>query len=446
MRPIRFAVGVLSATLVALAAAQGSPASAGIACTQAAFETALSEACSGGSKTITFDASCRGATIPFAPGTRARREILCDGVVVDGQDLGVTLEMTPAWWADARCDTNGDTVYADPCDSNADGQPDACPEHEAGDWFLMVRGNGVTVQNLTVRHFYDGIHFDDATHGNAIRNVTFVKHGDDSFTNEAGAYGNTFAGSTVLDNCDKGIQLYGRDVDTSSGYDVEVLDSTFVNVSQPIRGTQTGRFLVRGNTIRQDAGVPSLFRCEGPRFDGFGSAVYWQANVVDGCARGLRIAGRTHLVMTDGNTFRNNRVKGLLLYDNANGSPRGHVQDSTFTNNGGTTSSETGFGGIAVKGSAQLDAGGGSLVLDGVARTSLGRNTFDRNRSATDPTLDLDNLSTGTVLAESGWWGDTDPSDQVTGTVDWSPPLSGPPGSSTAPEAPANLRREDAKP
>jgi len=423
----------------------GREAHAGIACTQAAFEAALQAACSGGSKTITFDSSCRNAVISVTPGNRSRREVACDGVVIDGQDLNVTFEMTPAWWMTNHCDTNGDGVYAETCDTNGDGAPDACPEYEAGDWFLMVRGNNATVANLTVRHFWDGVHFDSATHGNTVMNCHFKKQADDSFTNEEGAWGNTFAHNTLEDHCDKGIQIYGRDRGASSGYDLEILNNTFTNVDQPIRANHSGRFLAEGNLI-QEVSAGALYHCQGPRFDGNQMAVYWQGNTVSQCLRGLRVSGDVHLIATEGNLFVRNRYRGLYLYDNANGSPRGLVQESSFEENGGSTSSEDGYGGIAVKGSAQVDAGGGSFTLDGVAMRSIGGNSFLRNKSATDPTLDVYNLGSVTLKAESNWWGDGDPSDQVSGSVDFAPALAGPPQQGTLPEPPSNLQRTDTKP
>jgi hypothetical protein len=338
-----------------------------------------------------------------------------------------------------------DGTYGESCDGNGDNVPDACPEYESGDWFLVIRGNGVTVANLAIQNFWDGVHFDDGTHGNTVTHSRFLRQADDSFTNESGAWGNTFSNNVLKDHCDKGIQLYGRDRTTSTGYDVEILNNTITNVDQPIRAPSNGRFLVSGNVIEEVSPAP-LYACQGPRFDGSRTAVYWRQNTVRGCQRGLRVSGDVHLIASDDNLFMSNRVRGLYLYDNANGSPRALVQESRFERNGGSTSSEDGYGGIAQKGSAQIDAGGGSLSLDGQTMSSIGGNVFLQNRSATDSTLDVYNVGTALLKAESNWWGDASPSDQISGNVDLSPWLSEAPQTGTAPEPPSNLQRTDVKP
>jgi hypothetical protein len=93
-----------------------------------------------------------------------------------------------------------------------------------------------------------------------------------------------------------------------------------------------------------------------------------------------------------------------------------------------------------------IDAGGGSLSLDGATRTSAGMNSFSGNRSATDSTLDVHNLGTSLLKAESNWWGDLDPSNQVSGSVDFTPWLTESPQPGQGPEAPSNLQRTDVRP
>ena len=130
------------------------------------------------------------------------------------------------------------------------------------------------------------------------------------------------------------------------------------------------------------------------------------------------------------------------------GNVRAVYEGNRFENNGGGTSAEALYGGLSVSDTASVDAGGGSLVIDGRTFGSAGRNVFLGNRSAGDSTLDLQNLTTVTVPAKNNFWGDSDPSDQVDGPVDFTPWLDSDPGAEPdpAPQVPTNLRRTDTRP
>jgi hypothetical protein len=80
-------------------------------------------------------------------------------------------------------------------------------------------------------------------------------------------------------------------------------------------------------------------------------------------------------------------------------------------------------------------------------RSSSGGNLFSGNRSPSDPTLDIHNTTGTTVKAESNCWDDTDPSDQVQGSVDYLPlgaDCGGGPGDPPI-LPPDNLHRTDIK-
>ena len=128
----------------------------------------------------------------------------------------------------------------------------------------------------------------------------------------------------------------------------------------------------------------------------------------------------------------------------------GFAQNDVFVGNGGSSTGgdpTSGYGAVSVGQTGYLDCGGGNASFDGAARSSTGGNTFDHNLGAGDPRLDVHNLTATTVKAENNWWLDSDPSDQVTGPVDYTPALSGPPGGGggdpNPPSPVMSLRRTD---
>ena len=118
-------------------------------------------------------------------------------------------------------------------------------------------------------------------------------------------------------------------------------------------------------------------------------------------------------------------------------------QSDRFENNGGFDTAIGHLGGLVVAESAIADAGGGSVTIDGQTFSSIGFNVFAGNRTPTNPSVDVHNETPGqnVVMAQSNFWLDGDPSDQVVGAVSFEPFLSDDPvGPLPAPEG---LHRTD---
>ncbi|MFQ5669715.1 MAG: right-handed parallel beta-helix repeat-containing protein [Acidobacteriota bacterium] len=410
-------------------------------CTEAGFEQAIQDACPAGNTTITFECA-PGSVVRLSKGHGPQREIPagCDHVIIDGEN-NVTFEAAVPWWDDGLHCVAPD--FNQSCDPDGDGVPDFCPEFEGGERFVMIRGNNDTIQNLSFRNFFEGIGFNNGTSGNTIDNITCDKPGDDCFTNEWDTSGNAARNLKLSNACDKAVSLYGRDVSKSSGFDLVLENSTFTNVissfSLPGGASAGGRFLIRNNTF-QNVNSTSLWHCDNVSVRST-SVTTFENNLIDGCQRGLRAKQQSQLIAKN-NVIINCPVRGAWLFD----SSRGFFENNVFRNNGGASSSNAFYGGIAVSGSAQADLGGGSLLFDGQTLASQGGNLFQGNRSPSDPTLDLENKTGATVKAEGNCWGDADPSDQVEGLVDYQPLGASCGGADTVPPGtPANLRRRDIK-
>lgn len=444
----------IAATLLGLAlVAGGRPArAAAIDCTEAAWENAITHCTSG--DTITFNCPA-GTTIPITPTRYANRILTCSNVTIDGQNK-VTFDMTPPWWvADAQFCTVANCGA--PCTQASDSclptqGPTGTASNQTNQWVIAMRGTGSTIKNLTYRYFMEGIHAE--ANNITVDGVTAVDPGDDAFSNPPGGGSSGYHSGVVLQNStfnrsnDKAVLVYGSTVAGSSTFDVRVLNNTFTNCAQPLRVSQSsGRYDVEGNTFQQLNPPSSLYNVTGPRFGDDGdpstiaAIVYWKGNTVRNTRRGLRLTGYAQLISLGGNTYSSNQLRGLLVMDHA----RAIVQQDTFSGNGalGGSSSEAGEGGLAVAGNASVDAGGGSgMMLDGATKTSSGGNSFLGNKAIADSTMDVQNLTTSSVSAKNNWWGDQDPSDQVAGTVVFTPFLTGPP-STGGPSSVDNLHRVD---
>jgi cysteine-rich repeat protein len=382
-----------------------------IQCTEAAFHAAL-QACGGASRTITFD--CADTTIAITSGANGPRRTSCHGLTVDGLDRGITFEMTPACF--------GQVIPAEQCRVAL--EPDGtcpCPEENSGTVFLSLEGDDMTVRNLSVRHFFDGIKTEG--NDNTVQNVDFERLCDEAVGSNAGT-GNVFTGISARNGCGKCMQSYGSIAATTDDprlrgyYNAVLRDSVFTDCQQPIRTTESGRFLV-DSTRMEGFQASGMFRCLGPRFTsgaGHTQVLHFTRSTLDGCDDGLRIGGSVG-ALVHGNTFVNNEFRGVLASANA----RVAMWDNVVRSNGGLANSEGGLGGVGVIETAEVDLGGGSLTIDGVAVESPGFNVLCENVSPMGAPREVHNTTATAVSATNNYWCTTDPQSRVTGSVITSP-------------------------
>ncbi|MBI5503305.1 MAG: DUF4215 domain-containing protein [Deltaproteobacteria bacterium] len=385
-----------------------------IACTEAAFHTAL-QSCGGAGRAITFD--CSNTTILIADTGNGPRQNSCNGLVVDGLDRNITFEMDPKCW--------GRTIPAGDCRVPLD--PDgtcSCPNVNSGTLFMALNGNNMTVRNLTVRYFFDGIK--TGGNDNTVENMTFERVCDDSMGNNSGV-GNLYTGIWAKTACGKCMQNYGVFSATASDpklrdhYNAIVRDSLFTDCQQPIRMTNAGRYLIE-YTRMEGFYASGIFRCLGPRFStgpGDTQVVHMTGSELDGCDNGVRFDGDVQGLVW-GNTFVNNEFRGLLAQANS----RVSMWDNVVRYNGGLSTSDLGLGGVGMDNTAQLDLGGGSITIDGQVVSSPGRNVLCDNLAPQGNPREVDNVTVNTIMAENNYWCTMDPQSHVRGPVDTDPFLT----------------------
>ena len=388
--------------------------SCSIPCTEAAFHQAIAD-CGAPGGAITFD--CTDTTIELANfGGHAARAVHCDDLLIDGLDRNVAFANVPACF----------DVAVDEADCPDGLRPDGgcdCPDVDGGTHFLGLMGDRITVRNLTVRHFFDGIrtHGEDAT----VEDVAFERLCDDAFGNETSGVGNVFRYLSVERGCDKCSQSRGDKSATAAEpelrdyYNAVYSHIDFDGCAQPIRLADGGRYLVEQSTM--SGGADPDFPCQGPRFTSTPSddlVVHFFDNVLDGCDRGLRLGLDTEALVA-GNTITGGRFRGFLAKADA----RAALWENTVTGNGGVFSSEPGFGGVALDDDAVLSLGGGSVFVDGDVVSSPGGNTICDNVAADGSPRNVDNLTGATVKAEHNAWCTEDPQSTFAGPVDATPVL-----------------------
>lgn len=384
-----------------------------IACTADAFHQALAD-CGAPSGAIAFD--CLDTAIPIPGGAPAGlRDVRCDDLRIDGAGRNITFQLDPFCWRTP--------LEAEQCPGGLEEDGTClCPDVDSGDVFLLLRGDDNVVRDLTVRGFFDGIPVRGDR--NLVEEMRFERLCDDAFGSVAGGVGNQFRRLSVRDGCDKCSENSGApdrtdpDPRVPSHFNAILSDVEFRDCRTPVRAAVAGRYLLRD--VRMIGGDDE-FPCDGPRFatgsDDSRVVVHLTGSRIEQCRRGVRFGtGGDGLV-------RDTRIASCSLRGlHATGSARVSVEGSTIEGNGGSGSIEAGFGGVAMRDDAQVDLGGGQLLLDGEVVGSAGENSICSNVDPAGLGREVDNSTASSVPAAGNWWcSSVAPSDRVLGAVDAEP-------------------------
>ncbi len=256
--------------------------------------------------------------------------------------------------------------------------PDDCSQKEGQDHFIEIHGDRNVIRNFTLDRFPDGLHMQSG-YDNVIENIRFPKVCEDAVTNNGRGFE---AFRTILRNCyfqdaeDKAVMI-------NNGGSVTVENCEFVNCMQPVRaGGKSGRYAVRNCRFRG--------RSTGPRFSGGaeGMVVHFEDNVVEEAAHGIRVYGSVQALIRK-NRFRPRSGSGYGVYVYENARTRLEANDIQGAARGG----------VLVQGSAQVDLGGGRVVIGGNSEPSLGSNVLRKNAPA-----DLINETGTAIKAQHNTW------------------------------------------
>jgi hypothetical protein len=168
--------------------------------------------------------------------------------------------------------------------------------------------------------------------------------------------------------------------------------NTFTDTLAPFRAAYDnsagGPIYIRGNVFNTTA---SRATCNGPLIDGR-AIVFFEGNRLE-CLRGLRVGGRTEIVVRNNYILGNGRA-GVEIRDNSIASLSGNV----IVGNGLSPGSAP-PGGVVISGAGRADLGGDSIVMFGQTRVSPGNNRIQGNG-----TLDVRNLTGQLVYARRNCW------------------------------------------
>jgi hypothetical protein len=294
---------------------------------------------------------------------RAGLGVLQNRVVIDGQTRNITLQFTADFTGCARGDN---------------GVKGAGP-------IVKLQGQSNKIRHLTFRNFLESAQV--VGPNNVIENNRFFGHAcsDDAVSTIAVSAVNTVVRKNYFQNyTDKAFQFnYGG---------VVLEGNTFTDTLAPFRAAYDnsagGPIYIRGNVFNTTA---SRATCNGPLIDGR-AIVFFEGNRLE-CLRGLRVGGRTEIVVRNNYILGNGRA-GVEIRDNSIASLSGNV----IVGNGLSPGSAP-PGGVVISGAGRADLGGDSIVMFGQTRVSPGNNRIQGNG-----TLDVRNLTGQLVYARRNCW------------------------------------------
>ncbi len=326
-------------------------------CTEKSLLAAIRKANRTGGR-ITFE--CRDTTIRMRRGLGPIRS----DVLLDGEENNVTLEYAGPF---AGCSTGNNGVGGPP--------------------IAVLDGHDNTIRNLTFRHFLESIQIHGAN--NVIENNRFVAHdcSDDALsTLRATSRMNV----VIRDNYFEGYRDKAIQMSYGSG---RIDGNVFMDCEQPVRApydnSSGGPFHITDNKFTTSGDRDT---CTGVTIDG-DYTIHFERNTLQ-CFRGLRIGGKTRIVVRD-NFIEGNARVGVRL----GGASVASLSGNVVTNNGFEEGSLP-AGGVVVWQGARADLGGGEVVIAGDSVVSAGRNVLRANAVA-----NVRNLVAGYALkARNNCW------------------------------------------
>jgi hypothetical protein len=394
-----------------------------IPCTSAGLVQAYAWMNASPGKTITFN--CSNTTIVFDTATYAAvtREILSDGNVVDGESKGIVIEPSQSWITTSNCNASA----TQPCDADSNGIPDGCPDaNDQIPRFLVIRGDSNTIRNFKIAKWGDGIRFNTGTpasvraDNNTVENFHCDFSGDNCASWDPPSGGETYAdvgrGNIVRNSvckfaCDKCHQVYGRDSGwaNAADFDGKLEGITCTDSVGCVRANGNGYFVVDGLNVGTSGAAPHAQYATadyGIRSDGASTGGIFDATdlIFTGVDTGIIAAGDTQVRVTN-STFAQSGTEGIR----ADGTAKVMAQGNTFTGAIGIN--------LITGSTATVDAGGGSTVFTVLGTLgSTGGNDFDGCSVGVN-----NGIASYTTKAEACCWSDSDPSNEVSGLVDFSP-------------------------
>ncbi|HYC54232.1 MAG TPA: hypothetical protein VEL28_04765 [Candidatus Binatia bacterium] len=322
-----------------------------------------------------------------------------------------------------------------------------CPNIDAGQRFLKLNGANITVAGITVRGFFDGVHFGDSN--GTVRDSHFQRQCDDSITNLAGeGTGSMVQTSLITEHCDKGVQDYaGGEVDagcTPTDDDRDCWHITYDDVdflgcklALRVAGDDT-RIRVMNSTVGNfGTGSSHLdYWCQEPRFDGADVVSFIDNTTVDSCESAWIFGGARSQHALHDSLITDSKDRGVDARGTGGGADIGATVETLrgrIVDNGGFNGSSP-LGGLTVSNEGFMEIGDG---------TSNNANKICGNTKGDGGRRQVNDVRAGgsMIIAEQNYWGQSTGPVQtcssntdcdIVGNVDFSPHRTTDPFSGTA--------------